>query len=212
MFGLKLYWRCGETQLQVGEKWTLSPLNHNVIKCLSAELIIFLIKNSKYITDKGDIRCLPCGRLSPPPAVKWLNKITRKRLILLEERQISRRALFLGFFFTTSGHIKRQICQRYWLRNIFKPTTTIKLVETYPFTKSKNHFGTFFNAYDMTQSVILDNLVGEWVNLTILRPWHEFRWFSKFIDWVILHTLSWKCSVLKLCTRLHTKRIAAPEP
>ena len=30
----------------------------------------------------------------------------------------------------------------------------------------------------------------------ILRPWHEFKWFSTFID--ILHTLSWKCSILKV--------------
>ena len=44
---------------------TLSPLNYNVIKCLSAELIDFLIQNS-------DIRGLPGGRLSVPPAVKGL--------------------------------------------------------------------------------------------------------------------------------------------
>ena len=41
----------------------LSPLNYNVIKCLSAELIIFLIKNSNYWCF-GDIRGVP-GDPSP---------------------------------------------------------------------------------------------------------------------------------------------------
>ena len=51
---------------------TLSLLNYNVIKCLSAEIIYIYF--FKVITDvaKGAIRGLPGGLLFEPPAVKGL--------------------------------------------------------------------------------------------------------------------------------------------
>ena len=60
--------------LNVAEKsLTLSLLNYELIKCLSADELIFQLKT--VITDVPKRRHpgLPGGRLSAPPAVKGLN-------------------------------------------------------------------------------------------------------------------------------------------